>query len=422
MLDRSIAPALTPLKNITLPAPKRYLCHNGAEIFYFQNSDLKTITFEIQIHASRRHEAIHGQAQLLASMLKEGTSKLSSADLAARIAALGAQISVYTEPDYFLIYVRCLAVHFDKILDIIYLIFKDSQVPEKELAQHKRRTISHINLELQKNSVWASRYLLKNLYGEEHPYGRSLWPEDIEKITRQDLLDFKETYLLKAPWQLFLSGDVTDTHIQKIDKLFGRHRIKKGKSSLPKAPVMKKSPLFYEEKQNKVQSTVMLGKTFSPLTILSANHTAFLLLNDLLGGYFGSRLSKNLREKKGLTYGVHSSLTVLRSSERWVITSDVRKESLHEALAAIEEEMNTLRKRPPTEQELNNIKNYRKGVFLSSFKTFENFATRFRFIYNNALPENYYTDYFERLDAVTPAQIQALAKKHLKNFVKIAVG
>ncbi|TAF34135.1 MAG: insulinase family protein [Cytophagales bacterium] len=420
-MDRTIAPELSPFKGIVLQQPNIFTLPNHIKCFLFQFKDSQTLSFTWQIAASRWHEPTHGLAQVLATMLRGGTQHKNNSQIAELIAQTGGNISFTAEPDFFLVHLHCLASEFKTLLGILSELMYESIVPEYELEIQKNRISQNLTVQLEKNSVLASRYLMQKLYGEDCPYGKSLFPKDLEQINRETLLDFNTGYLQTSESQLFLTGAYTDSDLQALAQALAPQ--KSTRQNIKRQVAQHNIPFEYHEaRPAAVQSSVLMSKLLPKGTYFSENEPVFILLNDILGGYFGSRLNQNLREKRGLTYAVHSWVALLQHSERWNISADVGYQRREEAIEAIRYEMSYLQQELVSDEELEAAKSYRKGAFLNSFKNLESFASRYQLLHNFGLSGQHYDQYFDRLESVTAQQIRDLASKYLQDFATVSVG
>jgi len=159
------------------------------------------------------------------------------------------------------------------------------------------------------------------------------------------------------------------------------------------------------------QSTIYLG-----LPVVDPTHPDFMALsvmNTLLGGYFSSRVTTNIREDKGYTYSPNSSFATRYRDAVWVQVADVTTQHTGDALAEIHKEIERLRREPPSEAELEGVKNYRNGVFLISNSTPQGLLAQLAFMDLHELPDEWLSTFVDRLYAVTPEQVSEVARKYL---------
>ena len=171
-----------------------------------------------------------------------------------------------------------------------------------------------------------------------------------------------------------------------------------------------------------MQTSVRVGRL-----LFTRNHPdffKFIVCNELFGGYFGSRLMKNIREDKGFTYGISSSLVPMNKAGYWCINTDVKKESKAATFDEIEKEMKRLQTELVPKTELETAINYMSGAFAGSLNTPFEIADRVRLMVQENLDPDYYNQYIGKIRAVTADEVMEMANKYLKfdDLLKVSVG
>jgi predicted Zn-dependent peptidase len=146
-----------------------------------------------------------------------------------------------------------------------------------------------------------------------------------------------------------------------------------------------------------------------------------MVLNEILGGYFGSRLMRNIREEKGLTYGISSNLFTLQKEGYLLIGTDVKREFTSLTIEEVYKEMNILRTEPVGEEELETVKNYMAGSFAGSLSTPFALADHFKAIYFDGLTYDFYEHYIENILNTSAQQLQDLANQYLTDNSMLVV-
>ena len=147
-----------------------------------------------------------------------------------------------------------------------------------------------------------------------------------------------------------------------------------------------------------------------------------MVLNTVLGGYFGSRLMSNLREDKGYTYGIYSTTQIFRGSIIFFITADVAAQATFDALGEINREIERLRQEPIPTDELDRVRNYMMGDFIRSIDGVFEVSDRYRQMVATHVDERLSTNLLAALQSVTPAQILALARQVFTNLTQVIAG
>jgi zinc protease len=154
------------------------------------------------------------------------------------------------------------------------------------------------------------------------------------------------------------------------------------------------------------------------------DYIPFVITNEILGGYFGSRLMKNIREDKGYTYGIYSSIGSLKNEGYWVIAADVKKEFAENAIAEIFKEINKIIEQPVETEELERVKKYMLGSFMNQLNTPFDLMDRFKAIHYTGLDYSYYDRFIETVKTISSETIQKIAQTHFtpNNLVIVKVG
>lgn len=183
----------------------------------------------------------------------------------------------------------------------------------------------------------------------------------------------------------------------------------------PSTPVQKHIPL-----EESIQSSIIIGKR-----LFNRKHPdfiPFLVANTLFGGYFGSRLMKNIREEKGLTYGISSSLSPNGPDGVWSIRAEVNKEKMQKAIIAIQNEMDILKTTAPNQDELQMVKNYLLGNILSGTNTLFDIMDKHKALKFEELPSDFYSNMNKKIQAVDEAQVVEIINKYFNDYTTVIAG
>ena len=203
-----------------------------------------------------------------------------------------------------------------------------------------------------------------------------------------------------------------------------------GLSALPHKSATRKQTTFAdikgvnqrEEKPGSVQSSIRLGK--KSLLRSHADYVDVLFLSHILGGYFGSRLMKNIREEKGLTYGIHASLHALKNDSYLVIGADVNKENVDLTIDEISKELRRLREERIDSNELETARNHFIGGLQSELTTAFAHADKIKTIRLFGVGDQYYNSMINRIEKMTADDLLRAGETHFheSSFMQIAVG
>lgn len=408
MLDRSVVPKSGVIQFTSLTQPVEHSLPNGCKLFVLNAGDQPVIKFEIQIEASIWQEKTAGISWFIAKMLAEGSVEKSAHKIASIFDFFGAHIEISPGFDHTSISLYCLKRHFESTLVLFQEVLYKPAFPEKELDTLLNIRRQQIRLNKEKNGFISSKNIRRALYGNIHPYGRSLSENDLEEIDTNALKHQFDNGFIGKP-VLFLSGLVGAAEVQLVSQLFG---------DLSFEEVQEQKEVFYteqsanasEEKPNSLQSAIKLGWHIPDKN--HPDHYRLLVTNELLGGYFGSRLMKNLREEKGLTYGINSYPIFLKEAAFLLIGTEVVAEKTQLALDEIIKEINILKNQKVDKDELQTVTSYMAGSFLSKISTPFHLMDKFQSLHQHDLDYSYYENFFDALKSISPDDIRKTANSY----------
>jgi predicted Zn-dependent peptidase len=421
-VDRSKAPQFSLPTQFALPAPQQFKLETGSPVFYFPTPGIDAVKLEVIGNSSR--SLLPNSQALIPSftlqMLQEGTATLTSQQLAEFFDYHGAEVYPtlsYTQEGLSLI---CIKKHLPTILPIFLSLFSEARFPEENLAKRKSQRALSLKLDQEKPSSRAGQLFKKGLFGPNHPFGQEITEAHISEITPALLQAYYQDHLWKD-CSLFISGDFKTQELEQLLATLNQLPLKQGakKEGLP-APTS--TALLLEDRADAVQSSIRLGAWSIPKH--HEDFPALAVFNTLLGGYFGSRLVKNIREDKGHTYGIHSSLVELDQYAYWVIAADVKKAHQEEVFAEIDKEIQILRTVLASSEEIEILKNYLIGQLFTKFSSPFDLIDQFKGVYYAGLDFSYYEKRFDFLKKFTAADLLAIGNRYFSSpdRVQVRVG
>lgn len=421
-LDRSKAPQFSLPTEFALPAPQQFQLAGGSNVFYFSTPGIDAVKLEVICNSSR--SILPNSHALIPSftlqMLQEGTSKFTAQQLAELFDFQGAEVYPtlsYTQEGMSLL---CIKKHLFTLLPTFISLFTEATFPEENLAKRKSQRALSLKMDQEKPSSRAGQLFKKGLFGPSHPFGQEITEAHISEITPALLQAYYQDHLWKD-CSLFLSGDFTPHELEQLLDTLNQLPLKQGakKQGLP-APVA--TALLLEDRADAVQSSIRLGAWSIPKH--HEDFPALAVFNTLLGGYFGSRLVKNIREDKGHTYGIHSSLVELDEYAYWVIAADVKKAHQEEVFEEIEKEIQILRTQLASPEEIEILKNYLIGQLFTKFSSPFDLIDQFKGVYYAGLDFSFYEKRFDYLKKFTAADLLSIGNRYFSSpdRVQVRVG
>jgi zinc protease len=419
MLDRTVAPPFTRSTHFELIHPDTISLSNGLKIFSINGGNQRVIKIELLIKAGRWEENIWGAAYFSANLLSKGTLSKSSFEIARLFDHYGAHLEVSPGLDIVSISLYTLTKNLSPTLTLLHEILQEANFPEKELTQMKAIYLQNLKVNNEKTSFLASKLIRKNLFGEQHPYGKELEESDVDLLTRNALVAHVDN--LYHDLTILVSGDVKQPSLNLIADIFSNFNYRPQPVRLH-AFSEKKVSRQLQDKEGSLQSSLRSAKIMIERT--HPDYPAVLFLNHILGGYFGSRLMKNIREEKGLTYGIYSSFNTLQHHRYLVIGADVNKENLSLTFDEIHKELRRLREERLPAEELETARNHFIGSLQSEMTTPFAHAEKIKSSLLFNLPDDFYPQLILRVDALTTEDLIETAAKYFQenSFLEVAVG
>ncbi|UJP63308.1 M16 family metallopeptidase [Mongoliitalea daihaiensis] len=421
-LDRTTAPPFIIPEEISFIKPTKRTLPNGVHLYFNSTPNLGAVRIEVNGESLRGELGVTKKmvSFFTLHMLLEGTVTKSGAELDDFFDYYASEVEIISSFEHQGIALLTTKKHFSSVLPVFRELMTEAVFPEKELQKLKSQKALNISIQFEKNAVRASHLFRQQLFGESHPYGMISEERDVALINREDLVDYYQNYLWVNP-EIFIAGDLTENELELIENVLGDLPVHSYQSTPPQFANIGKE-LLIENREKSVQSSVRLGCHLIPKT--HPDYHALSVFNTFLGGYFGSRLIKNIREDKGHTYGIYSSIGGLKSSDYWVIAADVKKEYTSEVLDEIYKELEILQYQEIPIEELETVRNYLIGNLLSTFSSSFELINRFKGIHQAGLDLSFYENRLSFLKNFQAADIQRTGQQLISQdyFVGSIVG
>ncbi|WP_297335130.1 pitrilysin family protein [Algoriphagus sp.] len=422
LLDRSQAPEFKIPEDFELRYPEKFTLSNGIHVFYFPTQGIDAVKIDITCQGQR--DKLPLEQTLLPSftlqMLSEGTTSKSSQDVANFLDFHASEISPILTFSKEGLSLLSTQKHLMAVLELMVdLIQQPSFTPEILEKRKSQRRLS-IQLERERTSSRAGQLFRKGLFGATHPYGFEIGEKEVDLIDPEKI-HFYRDHLLWQETEIFISGDFSSQKLRNILDFLEQIPIRTKASGII-SHEFNPMEVLHENRETAVQSSIRLGYYSIP-----KNHPDFISLsifNTILGGYFGSRLIKNIREDKGHTYGIFSSLAEIGNSNYWVISADVQKSFNREVISEIHREIQRLVHEPLEQEELETVRNYQIGQMLSRFSSSFDLMDRFRAVHHSGLDLDFYAKKLEFLRRFSSEDILQTGEKYFKDspFLEVIVG
>lgn len=422
-LDRKSQPKSYNIDKIKFENPTKLVLDNNVPIYYFNKSDQEILKIDFVFNAGTKYQEKPLISTLTNSLLKEGTKLYTSKQISEKIDFYGAYLQTSTSKDNAIISVYCLNKNLKYLLPIIAEVIKNPIFDKNELKLTAHKLKQRFILDSNKVNVIAAREFANKIFGKNHPYSYNVELNDFDNVKSEQLFSFYNRLYNVNNLKIIIAGNVNDEVIRSLSDNFSdkwnNNNITEYKKIQVKS-VKKKFNLI--KKEDAVQTSMRIGKILINRT--SADYKPMLVVNTILGGYFGSRLMTNIREDKGYTYGIGSSVVSLADEGYFVISSEVGKDVCKKAIKEVYNEINKLKKELVSKEELNLVKNYMLGTILKSFDGVFSTSNNFISLMANNLDFKYYNELIETIKNINENEIIDLTNKYLETdkFIEVVAG
>lgn len=415
-MNRKIAP---PIKDaidykLQLKPYDHYTLDNGIPVYAINAGAQGVLQVEMVFYAGTFYEQQKGIAAATNFMLKNGTNKRTAFQLNEDFEYYGAYCTRACYNETAVLSLHTLTRHIEKLLPVMQDMLTDATFPEEELEIYKQNTKQWLKVNLQKCEFVAGRLIDSYLYGENHPYGAYSQMEDIDKLKTDELKKFYQQHYLNGSCVIFVAGNLPAGLNGLLNKFFGLLTLAKPSFTVPDikaSPVVEKK-FRIQNDPAAVQGAIRIAQNFP-----NRHHPDFkkvIVLNNVFGGFFGSRLMSNIREEKGYTYGIYSYLQNHLQQSAWVISTEAGKEVCEATIEEVYKEMKKLREKKIGKVELLLVRNYMIGQILGDLDGPFHIMAKWKNIILNNLDEKYFYESVEEIKKVGAKELKELANKYLQ--------
>ncbi len=410
LLNRKQHPPIKPLGRINFPQPEISQLSNGIKVYQFNTGTQDVISVEMVFSAGSWFQKKPFTAMATNLMLREGTRNYSAQKLSESLDYFGAHFENTTERDNAYVTLYSLNKHLNNTLPLLGEIVKNPIFPEDEYSVLAGKQLQMLEVNRQKVNFLARTHFNSILFGNDHPYGMYLEPNDIGKVNNTDLIEFHKRQYHSGNCTIIVAGLIKPGILNELEAHFGGNDWKGAEHNhIQYLTSGSDEKSHFHLKEGAMQSAIRIGGM-----MFSRSHPDFAgmkVLNAILGGYFGSRLMNNLREDKGFTYGIGSSVVPLRNGGYFVISGEVGAGVTKEALTEIKFELNRLCNEPVGESELSLVRSYLTGEMLRAVDGPFAQADLYRELIEDNLDISHFEDLIDTVQHINAQQLQDLAIK-----------
>ena len=389
---------------------------NGMQVIAVLHHEQPAVSMRLLVRAGSLQDPAGkvGVANLAASLLDQGTSSKSAAEIADEIDFIGGSMGTGSGSDQTLVYVVVMKDSFNAGMDMLGDVIRNPAFSPEEIDRQKQQAMSSLQVNRQDPDYVASVVFDRLVYGF-HPYGlpNSGTPETLAAITRADLQAYHRANFVPNNMVLAVVGDLTSEEaFASAERVFGRWP--RGEV----APVKTIEPppatrrIVIIDKPDAVQTEIRVGQLAIPRK--HSDYMAWDLAVKVLGGEGGNRLHRVLRSERGLTYGASAETEARKLTGDYVAETDTRTDTTGEVLRLMVDEFSRLPRERVLDRELSDAQAYLAGSFPLTIETPNDIATQVLQVLFFELPVSEIGTFRERVQSVTPDDIQRVARQYIR--------
>jgi predicted Zn-dependent peptidase len=411
--DLTKKPDALAAEDFVFPQYKETRLNNGLKAFIVKDDEQPTFSIRLLIPGGSSMDGNKpGTADFLTDMMMKGAGQRTALDIANELDGIGANVSVSASDDYISVTASGLTKHIDKILGIFSDILTKPTFPSKEFDKLVPQKLAALKNMKSQPSAIAGNLANMVIYGPNHPYGKFQTEKSIKSLELKDLQDYYNAVIKPNLASLIYVGDMSDKDAVKILNKYLTDWKQGNVATMEMAPPQPMMQgVYFVNRPGSVQSTVLIVSN-APAEVDSDWETQSLA-SSIMGGGFGSRLFRTLREKYSYTYSPRASLSSKKFANRFNTLADVRNSVTDSAITVMKDLLMDLVNEPPGEEEMNRIKKFRVGQYLMSFENPGFVASLIQNADFNGISMQRVKTYHTRYLNYSPYEIQKIADKYM---------
>jgi len=400
-----------PAPKINIGKPKSFVLKNGLKVLVVEDHKLPRVSYSLSIdNAPYLQGNKKGVSALMSPLIGSGSEKISKSTFNEEIDFLGASINFSNNGAY----ASGLSKYSQQILELMAEGALHTVFTAAELDKEKTKLIE--SLKGTEKSVPTVARRIENVlsYGKSHPFGEYLTESTINNVTLDDIVLNYNTYFVPENAYLVVMGDVSfETIKAQIETLFEPwQKAIAPDLSYSYSKNVQYTQINFVDMPNAVQSEISVMNLCN-LKMKDPDYFAAILANQILGGDYNSYLMSNLREKHAWTYNAGSRIGDSRYISRFIAYTEVRNSVTDSAIVEMLKEIKRIRIEKVTPQALQNVKASYIGQFVMEIEKPEIVAGYALEIKTQGLPEDFYENYIEKINAVTADDILRVVNKYI---------
>lgn len=425
------APKPGPTPKVTLPEPQVFTLEGGVTVYLVPRTTIPTVSLSLVFPTGAVIDPVgkRGLASTCMDLLEQGTASLDKPAFEARKADLASGVSAWANAETSGVALTSLHRNFELTADLMLEVIERPGLRQRDLDRVRSRRQSTLSQNKAAPGSLGSRLWRSILWGPTHPYGTLTTASQYDSMTVQDCRGWLGKLGIEGA-RLFIAGATDEAEVRRLfeSRLVAWAKDARGKPRStvmlgePPAPQSRKGTIFFVDVPGAAQSQIYIGHPGPSRQ--AEDYESTMIMAQILGGSFSSRINMNIREDKGYAYGARARFSFRRTSGSFAASSSVRSDATAASITEMVKEIRAIRADGVTDEE---IERERQGTLLglpARFSTARRVRNTISSLVYYGLPLDYYDGYQKRVKALTVADLKDAAQTHLRDrdFEILVVG
>ena len=422
-LNRKIQPSVIQVSPSDLTEAELSHLANGIPVYSINAGVEDLVRMDFVFNAGQAYEKLPLVSSTVNMMLNEGSENYTAEAINKALDFFGAVPSLFAEKDTAGLSIAFLTRYTSEILELCLEILFRPLFPVDELETLMKKRLQWFDVSRERVQAVASDKFFESVFGSAHPYGKMTSRDDFSAVNAAMLSEFHTSYYFPGNLTIIIAGKIPAEMGSLLNASFGMIPGKLPPSDLNRPALLTGNPeKVFIEKKGAVQSAVRIGSV--TINKKHPDYHGLKIVDTILGGYFGSRLMKNIREEKGYTYGISSSVVSYNLAAYKVISTEVGFKNTSVTVDEVFKEIKRLQTYPVEREELDTVRNFMLGEMVRMFDGPFATADTFRAVWEFGLNYSYYAAFAEKIKTIGPDEIIQLARTYYKteDLFEIIVG
>ncbi|MBI5403723.1 MAG: insulinase family protein [Ignavibacteriae bacterium] len=418
-LDRSKPPVVAKSKDVKFPAYFEAKLANGIKVFVIEDDKIPLVTAKFVMKTGTYDELAFGEdksglASITSDLLVKGTEGMNAVKVAETVDYFGASLNSGCEYDATYLALTSLKKYFTDLFGLASRLLMNPSFLEEEIEREKQQITNSLLSYLDEGSFLSERAYKINVY-KNSPYKLNIEGKisSVENIRQEYIKEFFGKYFNPQNLVIAIVGDIKKNEaLALVNSKFGNWNPGKHSTGAAYTDILgEKTKIIAVEKKGAVQSEILMGHL--GVNRNTPDFIPVMVMNTLLGGFFTSRINKNLREVNGYTYGARSYFNFRKFSGDFCIETNVENSLTYNAVNEIIKELNILRNEKITADELDSVKNYLSGSFPLQLETPNAIANKILNLELYGIGKDFYESYITRINEVSIDDVKRVSQEYI---------